>query len=748
MPAHRRPALRDQAPPRRRSLTGRRRARSRSRSYRVLPVALGVAILGIGAMAGPSVVGSGWAPGGDGQSRERIALAALPADAPEQGLIYDGLDPAGRDSVCAGAYELNEETCTHGPEFAPPGLRVRRSVAPVTDKAPEPVPPARESAQVPPDAEIVRDEGGSALTAGKPALVPDAAPGEASFVMGNHGVACEGDGRTGKRVQVAYLHAFGTPSRYTDFVGSIRVWSAGIDAIYDASAAETGGSRHIRFVTTPSCQVDVAEVQVPKDALSSFRRTLDALQTLGYNRTDRKYLLFADSTVYCGISTFVGDKRPGAGNRNNGGPSYGRIDSGCWSATMGAHQLTHTLGAILQDSPNSTGAGGCTDDADLLCGRDRTDTAVRAVCPKKHENRLDCGHDDYFSTNPKPGSYLAENWNVAQSDFLLRGDGGDDVPDAPGAVRPDPTVSPTGATATSAPADAPPATATPEPGDSAGGASDVGGDAAPTPDATGPTTPPATEPAEPRDAPTPQEVAATTTRAPAGRPAREQVAAPVQAVVEVRQPSSTAVRLTWSAAAPDARYEVSVDGTPIATTVATRARLIGLRPDTKYRLTVRSARHGYTATAAVRTLPAARPAQNSWFVLENSLTGGAADLYAARTANGTPVVLGGADGDAQQQWRLVPAGGGTFTLESRATGKCVMPLGGNPVAGAPLVQGDCAAADRHRWVLQASPYGFTVRTAVGDLVAGVGAQRFGAHRLLVLQNGDDSRHQSWTAVPG
>jgi hypothetical protein len=41
-----------------------------------------------------------------------------------------------------------------------------------------------------------------------------------------------------------------------------------------------------------------------------------------------------------------------------------------------------------------------------------------------------------------------------------------------------------------------------------------------------------------------------------------------------------------------------------------------------------------------------------------------------------------------------------------------------------------------------------MRTTVGGLVAGVGAQRFGAHRLLVLQDGDESRHQSWTAVPG
>jgi hypothetical protein len=247
--------------------------------------------------------------------------------------------------------------------------------------------------------------------------------------------------------------------------------------------------------------------------------------------------------------------------------------------------------------------------------------------------------------------------------------------------------------------------------------------------------------------------------APAGGPVVQQIAAErqpkpkarkqqaVQAVVEVREPSSTSARLTWSAAARNARYEVSVDGVPIATTVATRARLIGLRPGASYQVTVRSAANRYTASASVQTVPAARPTQNSWFVLTNSLTGGAADLYAARTANGTPVVIGGADGDAQQLWRLVPAGGGAFALQSKATGKCVVPLGGNPVAGAPLVQGECGAGTQ-RWSLQASDHGFTLRTTVGDLVAGVGAQRFGAHRLLVLQQGDGSRHQSWTAVPG
>ena len=205
---------------------------------------------------------------------------------------------------------------------------------------------------------------------------------------------------------------------------------------------------------------------------------------------------------------------------------------------------------------------------------------------------------------------------------------------------------------------------------------------------------------------------------------------------------------TWSSAGKGVRYEVSVDGAPVATTVATRARLIGLRPDTAYTVTIRNAATKYLAKGRARTGPAARPAQNTWFVLQNALTGGAADLYAARAATGTPVTLSGTDGDAQQQWKLVPAGGGTFSLRSRATGKCAVPLDGNPSAGVPLVQGDCADDGGQRWTLRLSAYGFTLHSSTGDLVVGVGAQRFGAHRLLVLQNPDGERHQSWTAVPG
>ncbi len=396
MPAHRRPARRT-APARRtpaaresgahtwwglQRAAGAGAGHSASTVQRAVLVALGAMVLALIATAGPTVVQN--ARQAPAPERRISRLAAAPTDEPHIGLVYEGLKPAAQDAPCAGMYELvTPETCSHGPDLAPAGMSVTRDVPPVTAAQEPPADPRRESGAAPGDAAVVADDGGTSLVAGLPALVPDAAPGDAEFVLGPHGVACTGDGRTGKRVQLLYLYEFGQPSRFAEYLGSFRSWAASVDAIFDASAAETRGSRHVRFVTTAQCAVDVAEVQLPAGALATFEASITALRTLGYNRTDRKYLLFADANRYCAIGTVIPDNRRGSGNRNNAGPSYGRVDAGCWGAAMAAHELTHTLGGVLYDSPNSSQAGHCTDDFDLMCWRDSTRTTLKVACPEE-----------------------------------------------------------------------------------------------------------------------------------------------------------------------------------------------------------------------------------------------------------------------------------------------------------------------------------------------------------------------------
>jgi hypothetical protein len=330
--------------------------RNSSRTGLIFALAVGV----VTAFTGMSVAHS-----------EVTAVGQVPADRPELGLRYAGLTLAKKGEPCYGRFRVADPgLCTHGPDAPPPGLAVRRDVAPVAVAA--------------------------------------------------KSVGCDGDGVTGRRVQVLYVRGADTASRFAEYLESLRTWAAGVDAIYDASAQETGGSRHVRFVTTPDCAVDVREAEVPAVAIADFGETIRALKALGYNRVDRKYMLFADANVYCGIGSFAGDDRPTANNRSNAGPSYGRSDAGCWDAGVAAHELGHNLGAVNDSAPNSSKAGHCLDEYDLMCYNDSGGLKTRVVCAdRKHDQRLDCNHDDYFNVAPSPGGYLDTHWNVADNQFLI-----------------------------------------------------------------------------------------------------------------------------------------------------------------------------------------------------------------------------------------------------------------------------------------------------------------------------------------
>jgi hypothetical protein len=302
-----------------------------------------------------------------------LLMFALPATATARPATPDPATCRGLQTIVT----THHTVCTHGPDAAPPGLDIHRRVEPLA-----------------------------------PALTASALP------------VCEGDGVTGKRVEVLYVH--GSTSRYAQYLETFRTLAEGVDTIFNASAAETGGERHVRFVTETvngACRPVVRDVQIADSALNAndWAPLLNAVQAAGYTRTDRKYLQFVDAQIYCGIGGFASDTTKSDANRSNVGPEYARADSGCWNAGVASHELGHTLGAVNNNAPNASGQAHCVDEYDVMCYKDSDNvTLVYRCTDQAHDQRLDCNHDDYYNTNPAAGSYLATYYNVADNLFLIK----------------------------------------------------------------------------------------------------------------------------------------------------------------------------------------------------------------------------------------------------------------------------------------------------------------------------------------
>ncbi|MFE5488058.1 RICIN domain-containing protein [Streptomyces sp. NPDC056527] len=424
-------------------------------------IAGGIAYSGIGGDAQAGTSAGAEASAQAGPATDTLAPAAAPAkdEAPEpivdvpandaaRGMVYDGLKAADKGDRCAGVYRTEAGLCSHGPDAPPKGVDITVDVAPaVTTKAPaaDPAKPAAatEGGGRPQDAPAA--DAGSARTGAAAAPKPAASSGSQAVAAGPAGqtVQCDGDGSTGNRVQVVYVHG-SDRDRYAEYVASFRKWAADADLIYSASAKETGGVRHIRYVTAADCTPTVLNIELPSSALAEFSATNRALAGKGLDRRDRKYMIFADTKVYCGIGTFAGDERPGQSNQSNFGPSYGRTDAGCWGGHTAAHELGHNLGAVNNSAPNTSRGAHCTDEYDVMCYSDTPYyPTMRYVCSNQAaENILDCNHDDYFHTSPRAGSYLATHWNVADNQFLMRSGGGT-TPDPGPSPTPTPTPTPT-----------------------------------------------------------------------------------------------------------------------------------------------------------------------------------------------------------------------------------------------------------------------------------------------------------------
>lgn len=310
-----------------------------------------------------------------------------------RGIVYDG--QASRTGACPWVITLAElpwGLCSHGPDAAPRNIDVRR---PIGTKA------------------LRRQIGKGPLVGlvarAREVLVP-------SVPLNEDGVACVGTGSDGPRIVAVYAAVEGRPDRYAAVAPLIGRIAGGMDAAIALAAARTGGERHLRWLTTPDCALDVRHAIISRDAGRSFTRTIEELRTAGYAEPGRRYLVWTDARTYCGTGLVTTDAADAPSHPGDDDPSWARIDQGCWGSAE-LHELLHALGAVQLDAPHATTTFHCTDGPDPMCG----DTGAGdggGACPAADALLPDCGGDDYFSTAPAAGSWLASHRNIADSPYL------------------------------------------------------------------------------------------------------------------------------------------------------------------------------------------------------------------------------------------------------------------------------------------------------------------------------------------
>ena len=323
---------------------------------------------------------------------------AMASPVPSRGLVYPGLDRGKGRGPCVGGFEAVGRSgtivgCSHGPDASPVGTDVRRG---------------RSDGQIEADAATIGSTTDTVVGA----------------------VGCIADGLAGARVQAVYAVAADRTDRSATVIPAIRAsYAPRVDRQLNQSAAETGGEAHIAFATQPgsggsACQLDVPVVHLTAAGDDSFSNTVDELKAQGFNRSDRKYLVWTDATVLCGIAGVFPDPRPGQENRNNANLAmFARIDAACWNYAEG-HELMHSLGAVQWGAPHATPNGHCFDGPDDLCYDDDGTGPVTMVsaCPGRDATLFDCNHDDYFYAGAPPAAnWLATHWNTWNSRWVVRG---------------------------------------------------------------------------------------------------------------------------------------------------------------------------------------------------------------------------------------------------------------------------------------------------------------------------------------
>lgn len=243
---------------------------------------------------------------------------------------------------------------------------------------------------------------------------------------------------SGPYVQVVY--AYWGAGDFANYKERIRRSVASIDLLFNISASTVGGAkRHVRWLMDPSCHLKISAVKLPSSVTDSIGSIKSNLVSRGVITSSVKTLVYVDND-YCagGVAELAGSSSSSSSNPSNKGGSIALVYD-CFSdfdpyagygATLGAHELMHTLGAVQDNAPHAT-AGHCWDDlaaphegADIMCYNDYSVSASKFYqrCTPTYPETFDCGKDDYFNPSPPSGSYLATHWNAAKNKFLATTD--------------------------------------------------------------------------------------------------------------------------------------------------------------------------------------------------------------------------------------------------------------------------------------------------------------------------------------
>ncbi len=347
--------------------------------------------------------------------------AALPGSDPgiqepdnlARGLVYNGKKEATK-GPCKGTIDVSPadaagiEICSH-PDPGPEGVDVRERDKHV-------------------DSDLVAQVGNDAknqpLAADSTTIAPDIQPtGAADTGSANSlGVVtpvnwpCVGTGTDGYRVQMIYAYASGASNRVSYVRPGFETIARRVNAVFHNSGVASGGVRNVRYVTSSTCVLSLPAIPITGN-ISDVVNITNQLKARGYGAASRKYLTLVDGGSPCGWGTFSTDPQPGQANYNNIGPNYATVWHPCWNYEE-AHELMHTLGAVLTGAPYSTGAAHCYDQHDVMCYTDTSGKAMIQRCTSTtYIWRFDCGYDTYFRSVGATG-WLYSHWNTANSRFL------------------------------------------------------------------------------------------------------------------------------------------------------------------------------------------------------------------------------------------------------------------------------------------------------------------------------------------